>query len=146
MNFWDSSALIPLLLREQMSTRLRTLHARDRGLVVWWASRVECTGVIARLNRESRLDESEAAGARQRLRFLFAYAEEIAPGAALRGRAERLLNTHPMSTADALQLAAALVWASEQPTNRGFVALDRQLRRAAGREGFDVLPSDPELA
>jgi hypothetical protein len=51
-----------------------------------------------------------------------------------------------MSAADALQLAAALVWASEEPTNRVFVALDRQLRRAAGREGFDVLPSDHILS
>jgi hypothetical protein len=45
-----------------------------------------------------------------------------------------------MKAADALQLAAALRWAAEQPDGHEFVSLDETLRRAAKVEGFTVLP------
>ena len=60
--------------------------------------------------------------------------------------AERLLAVHPLTAGDALQLAAALIWARERPARLRFVCLDEQLRRAAGREGFNILPADRSLA
>jgi hypothetical protein len=45
-----------------------------------------------------------------------------------------------LRAADALQLAAALVWSDESPTGEGFVSLDDRLREAARRQGFEVLP------
>jgi hypothetical protein len=47
-----------------------------------------------------------------------------------------------MPGADALQLAAALVAASDQPAGHDFVCSDVRLRQAAAREGFRVLPAD----
>ena len=50
------------------------------------------------------------------------------------------LSIHPLRTADALQLAAALIWAQESPQGLEFVCLDQNLREAAPREGFSILP------
>jgi uncharacterized protein len=60
----------------------------------------------------------------------------------VRRRAGRLVATHPLRAADAFQLAAALVWCEEQPAGETFVCLDEQLREAARREGFGLLPGD----
>jgi uncharacterized protein len=67
--------------------------------------------------------------------------EEVAPTETLRKKAERLLAVHTISAADAMQLAAAMVWARDDPAGHGFVCLDDRLRDAAGREGFQVLPA-----
>lgn len=67
-------------------------------------------------------------------------ATEVRPSDEVRARAMRLLSIHPLRAADALQLAAALVWCRERTAGAGFVCLDGRLREAAGREGFEVLP------
>jgi hypothetical protein len=59
---------------------------------------------------------------------------------AVAARAKRLLAVHPLRATDALQLAAALVAADEQPATRPFVTLDHALVEIARREGFEVLP------
>jgi hypothetical protein len=46
-----------------------------------------------------------------------------------------------LRAADALQLAAALVWCQGDPLQHGFVCLDQRLREAARREGFTALPN-----
>jgi len=73
------------------------------------------------------------------LAALFRECSEILPSEPVRQRAQRLLRTHPLRAADALQLAAALVWAHESPAGLEFVCLDQNLREAASREGFKVL-------
>jgi uncharacterized protein len=50
----------------------------------------------------------------------------------------RLLRVHPPRAADAVQLAAALVATSEDPSQFAFLTSDRQLREAAEKEGFTV--------
>ncbi len=52
------------------------------------------------------------------------------------------LGTHPLKSADALQLAAALVWAGNTTRDHHFVCLDKRLRKAAGKEGFRILPEE----
>ncbi len=56
------------------------------------------------------------------------------------GRVGDRPKTHPLSAADALQLAAGLLWADGRPAHHDFVCLDQRLREAAQREGFRVLP------
>ena len=55
-------------------------------------------------------------------------------------RAMRLVTTHALRAADAMQLGAALVAVSDQPRGQEFVCGDGRLRDAAGREGFRLLP------
>jgi hypothetical protein len=58
----------------------------------------------------------------------------------VREQAGRVLRLHPLRVADALQLAAALVWCQGDPIHHDFVCLDQRLREAARREGFHILP------
>jgi len=60
----------------------------------------------------------------------------------MRTLAERLLTTHALRAADALQLAAALQWRGEPSSGAQFVSFDGRLRGAAYAEGFAVLPAD----
>ena len=64
---------------------------------------------------------------------------EIHPAPIIREHAERLLAVHPLRTADALQLAAALIWSGPLPRGHHMVCLDHRLREAARKEGFSIL-------
>ncbi|MGH2355966.1 MAG: type II toxin-antitoxin system VapC family toxin [Chloroflexota bacterium] len=142
MRFWDTSALVPLYVREAGTERMRALHREDSAVSVWWGSRVECVSAVVRRVREGQLDEAAERQVRADLRSLFEVVSEVAPTEEVRERAERCLATHALRAADALQLGAALIWARERPAGMGFVSLDERLRAAAMREGFDVLPAD----
>jgi predicted nucleic acid-binding protein len=62
--------------------------------------------------------------------------------ALVRQTAIRLLRVHPLRTADALQLAAAIAAAEDHPATLPFVTLDERLAQAAEREGFPVARPD----
>ena len=140
MRFWDSSALLPLLVAEPVSRRLEELLRRHPGIVLWWGAPVECVSALARLQREGTLARSGLRQAREVLDQLRASAFEVQPLAEVRARALRLLAVHRLRAADSLQLAAALIWCRERPQGVGFVCLDDRLRLAAGGEGFQVIP------
>ena len=55
MKFWDSSAIIPLCLKEPTSERIRDVLKVDEDIVVWWATRVECLSALERRRREGAL-------------------------------------------------------------------------------------------
>jgi predicted nucleic acid-binding protein len=60
----------------------------------------------------------------------------VQPVRGVRTTAIRLLRVHPLRTADAFQLAAAIVAAENHPASLQFVTLDDRLGQAAEREGF----------
>lgn len=138
--FWDSSALVPLLFPEVHSAPLTALVALDREITIWWATPLECQSAMHRRHRESPLPPVSLARATERLRALVELADTVSPTDEVRRRAARLVAVHPLRAADALQLAAALLWCEEQPHNEGFVCLDARLIDAARNEGFDVRP------
>ena len=140
MSYWDTSALAPLFLAERTTPLMRRLHRADRAVHTWWGSRIECVSAIARLAREGRLDTAAETRVRSDLNDLFLGVAEIEPTEEVRARPERCLAVHPLRAADALQLAAALVWAADRPAGMRFVSLDLRLRDAAAREGFTLLP------
>jgi predicted nucleic acid-binding protein len=141
MRFWDASALIPLCVDQPASPAVRALLREDAGMVVWWGSVVECWSALARLRREGLLSVEEEDRARGVLALLQEAWVEIQPQEAVRALAGRLLRVHPLRAADALQLAAALVWAGS-PAVGEMVVLDRRLREAARLEGLRPLPDD----
>lgn len=140
MRFWDTSAIMPLVSREPLSDEMRRLLEEDVGMVVWWATRVECVSAISRRTREGLLGPEGEASARGLLDDLSGSWTEARPTARLRALAEQALAAHPLRAADALQLASALIWCGGEPRGRSFVCLDERLRTAASRSGFALLP------
>ena len=65
MRFWDSSAIVPLIVAETSSVAVRALLADDSEVVVWWSTEIECLSALARREREKNVssDESLAAAA-----------------------------------------------------------------------------------
>jgi hypothetical protein len=108
-------------------------------MVVWWATPVEFVSALARHERAGNLTSYELADHRRYLKALSMAWIEIQPSPSLRRLAERLLMTHPLRAADALQLAAALTGAQGDPTTLEFVCFDSRLITAARREGLEVL-------
>ena len=115
MRFWDASALIPLCLQEQQTGLLKKLAQEDEAIVAWWGSPVECLSALARLRREDALSPAEEEQAQTVLRALMTAWTEVEPSGLVREQAGRVLRLHPLRAADALQLAAALVWCQEIP-------------------------------
>jgi predicted nucleic acid-binding protein len=136
VRFWDSSALVPLLVPEAMSRSMQELYERDPVMVAWWATEIECTSAIARRQRLGPLREAIVSEAFNRLGALRAAWHEVEPGEEIREAAKRLVRVHDLRTADALQLAAALFAAEGRPSTLEFVSLDDRLATAARREGF----------
>lgn len=143
MRFWDSSAVVPLIVQETFTeSLLKTLEA-DQKLLVWWGTPVECMSAIARREREGSLTPAETTAASERLASLSGAWNEIIPSASVRVQAQRLLRLHPLRAADALQLAAAVIAAEHEPGSLEILTLDDRLREAAEREGFRVIrPSE----
>jgi uncharacterized protein len=140
MRFWDSSAIIPLCLKEGASEAIKGLMKDDEDIVVWWTTYIECLSALSRRQREGVLTSGDAEKARAVLSALAVAWSEIQPTEMVRLRAERLLSIHPLRAADALQLAAALVWAQETPRGLEFVCLDQNLRESSLKEGFSIQP------
>ncbi len=136
MKFWDSSAVIPLLVPEATSGLMQKLFEGDPVIVAWWATEIECTSAIARRQRQGQLREELAADAFARLSALQVGWHEVEPSEGIRDSAKRLLRVHDLRTADALQLAAAFFVAEARPSTLEFISLDDRLLTAARREGF----------
>lgn len=145
MRFWDSSALVPLLVEELTSQRMSDLLRQDADIALWWGSELECAGALHRLLRQGDITRSGLQRRLTTLERLQTKALEIQPTVELKARAVRLLAIHPLRAADALQLAAALTWCNEQPRKAIFVCLDGRLRSAAATEGFDIRPYSEEV-
>lgn len=136
--FWDSSALVPLLVHEAASRRA---HAELRNFlpVVWWGTPVEIHSAISREHRLGQLSDREVQKALAQLAILVRGTKEILPGDHVRELARKMLDVHDLRAADSLQLAAALVWCQERPATRSFLGADRRLLDAVRAQGFSVV-------
>lgn len=142
MRFWDTSAIVPVCVREPASANVKAILVKDSGVVVWWATRTECVSALTRRVREGMLRVAGERHAREVLEALSNAWIEVQPSETLRRTAERLLAVHPLRAADAFQLAAALQWCRGQPTGNALVSFDARVREAGRREGFSVLPAE----
>lgn len=142
MRYWDSSALVPLLVKERLSDSMEALLETDPSVATWWGTSVECGSAIARREREGAGDAGEVAAASGRLAALEADWSEVAPSERIRSSARRLLRVHDLHAGDALQLAAALAASAGSGEPLPFVTLDDRLALAASREGFPILGLD----
>jgi len=136
-SFWDSSALVPLCANQTASAFVRAAW-RSKSITVWWGTPVEMMGALCRLLRGGELSTRGFQKAARRMEALRGRWVEVAPTERVRELAETLTRRYTIRAADALQLAAALVWSAGHPQQRPFVCFDRRLAEAAEREGFRI--------
>lgn len=139
MIFWDSSAIVPLVTREATSEQMFKIYRADPEMLVWWATEIECVSAICRRERDADLHAGHINSALGRLKRLGEAWHEVQAGDRVRAIARRLLRTHNLRTADALQLAAAIALGAGDASRISFLTLDDKLRLAADREGLHVV-------
>jgi uncharacterized protein with PIN domain len=139
LRYWDTSAIVPLLLEERGSALARAWLEDDPQIVTWALTRLEIAATVERLARDGVI----SAGERRRIHEAFerfsAMWAEVTDILATRSRAMALLARQVLHSADAAQLGAAWLAAEGDPTALEFVCFDRALAGAAEREGFRVL-------
>jgi predicted nucleic acid-binding protein len=140
MRFWDTSALVPLVIPETTSDAVARLLRDDAEILVAWTTTIECASAFARKHRDRSANETQLAAALGRLRDLSRHWSVLEPTNALRLLAEKLVLRHAVRAADAIQLASAALAAevSEEPLE--FVCFDNRLALAATTEGLRVVP------
>ena len=138
MKFWDSSAVVPLLVDEPSTPAVSALRDNDPTMLVWWATEVDCVSAISRLERNADLNPDATTASLARLDALIATWAQILPTHTVRQVARRMLRVHDLRASDALQVAAATVAAEGHPASLEFVSLDDRLVAAARREGFAI--------
>jgi uncharacterized protein len=139
MRFWDSSAIVPLLVAQPASDTVGRLLRLDPEAIIWWSTPIECAAALARLEREGSLSPKQTNVSLERLRRLAQTFDEVQPTDRVRCTALRLLRSHRLRAADSLQLAAAIEASAGHPNVLPFVCLDERLADAALREGLDVV-------
>ena len=142
MIFWDTSAIVPLLVEERATALVRAALKPADAMVVWWGTPLEALSSLARREREGGLTRPAVQLARRRLIALSEAWHELVPTAIVREHADNLLLRHPLRAADALQLGAALTLAQGRPRGHRFATLDQRLSDAARGEGFDLVFPD----
>ncbi len=139
MRYWDASALVPLIVAEPDSDRVRGWLAEDDHIITWVWTRTEITGAIERRTREGLLSRRQRREVLDRFGALADRWDEVTEVLAVRSRAEALLARHPLRAADAGQLGAALLVEEQLARALTFVCRDQRLLSAADVEGLRIL-------
>lgn len=138
VNYWDTSAIVPLLVEENSTSVREAEFGSGSPVVTCWSTALEVRSALERLRREGVLPESSLRAAENRFAVLRRQWLVVRPGDFCRERAERLLRIHPLRAADALQLASALVACGENTKDAEFHCGDVPLCTAARLEDFSV--------
>jgi uncharacterized protein with PIN domain len=142
VRFWDTSALIALVVAERATAQVERWLREDPEVVVWTLTRVELLSALARRRRQEPGATRRLLAARREIVSAWQHWSEVTTVEIVRRYAERIVETHPVRAADALQIGAALVAAEDDPATLDFVTLDHQQAAAAEREGFHVLSAN----
>ena len=140
MKFWDSSAIVPLMIEEEETAYCLKTLSDDQEMLIWCLSKVEIISALCRRLRDKAISDTDFQMAKGRLHDLLERAYEVRAIEKVRDRALRLLEVHPLRAADACQLASALVATQEDPKRVALVCFDHRLNDAALKEGFAVNP------
>jgi len=141
VRFWDSSALVALHVEQTHTSALRRAYDEDPLVLAWLLSDVEIRSALCRMGRDGRMSGEDLGEATTRVESFWKGVHVVTVVDAAKVRAKRLLEVHPLSAGDALQLGAALAVAVDDPLEWEFVTLDARLATAARREGFAVIPA-----
>lgn len=139
MRYWDSSAIVSLVVRQRGSRLARRLRTEEPSAVTWCLSDVEVRSGLCRLFRDGDLTSQSLQSSWNEVQTLLRQFALVSTLEAVKLRAIRLLGVHSLKAADALQLGAALAASEDLASGWEFVSFDSRLCDAARREGFSVL-------
>jgi len=139
VRFWDTSALVPIVVVEPKSPIVRRWMAEDRNVVVWTLTRAELLSALARKRRNTPAAREGLRTARRELLAVWERWAEVESVDLVRHHAERVVERYPLRAAEALQIGAALVAAGQDAASLTFVTLDASQAEAAEAEGLRVL-------
>ena len=135
--YWDSSALVALLIEEEKSVKARKLKGQTSQILTWVLTPVEVFSALCRLEKEGALsldDFQKCYEVWQMIENGLIFVKDIE---AVKCITYRLLRVHSLKAADSLQLAAAIL--SKQTSDVfPFITFDQKLEEAALKEGFQV--------
>jgi predicted nucleic acid-binding protein len=140
VRFWDSSALVPLIVQQTATAEAERWIAEDGAVVAWTLSFVELVSALRRQVREGGASEAIARQAEELAGELLSRAHVVSDVEGVKAIAVRLLRVHALRAADALQLGAAVAWSGGRPEGAILHTFDLRLGEAASREGFRVIP------
>ncbi|MFY9341868.1 MAG: type II toxin-antitoxin system VapC family toxin [Planctomycetota bacterium] len=143
MIFLDTSWLVKLYVDEDDSLAVRKAIGGDADVVVSDLAYVEFHSAIARRRRERSLAARTAAALVARFRGDWTGRVRVAISPDVLHRAADLLNEHALRSADAVQLASALLIAAGAPEAPRFGTADGRLVAAATAEGLIALEPTP---
>ena len=141
MRYWDTSALVPLLVREEFSPQVQRWLSEEPHVATWVWTRTEIISAIERRVRQGLMSRQQRRTTLGSLGALADDWDEVSDILPVRSRAASLLARHPLRAADAGQLGAALLLRDQIAGELVFVSLDENLSMAAEREGLRVLDS-----
>jgi uncharacterized protein len=144
VRFWDASALVALVIEDQFTNQAHRWRVEDPEILAWCLSPTEIWSAVARRRRGGKLGSPDVRKAREQLARLSTEWHEVDDVAAVRQRAFRLLDVHPLRASDALQLGAALVALRDHPDGTELVTTDSRFAAAADIEGFTVIGAELE--
>jgi len=134
--FWDSSALVKLLVEEPGTDVAVALWDESAGVVASRLSVPEVSAALAAAERGGRVDRARARVARNEwLRYLLAL-DVVEISADIADHAAGLAASHPLSGADAVHLATAMALGDGELV---LATWDRRLAAAAVAEGLSVV-------
>ena len=139
MRFWDSSALVPLVLIEARSADVARLLLEDGDIVSADIAPIEVTSALWRRKHRNELTVAEIHDAERLFARISRSWRPIGQSNNVVDHSLFLLSRHHLRTLDAIQLATALVLVGND-RSLPIVTLDQRLSAAARAEGFPVLP------
>lgn len=139
MFFWDSSAIVALLLYEKETERIRSFLEQSEELSAYISviTPLEIASAIVRKIQDGAITLKQADLARLiisefRKEVYLVFADQNVLDIAL-----HLQKIYSLKVADAIQLASARV-GTENPSVVNFLSLDEKLNNAARLEGFNA--------
>ena len=140
MKYWDTSAIVPLLVAESSSAILRMIVREDDQIATWSWTRTEVVAAIERRAREGIHSRHQRLDILIDLDSFAVTWDEITDTLVIRTRAHSVLSRHALKAADAGHLGSALLVQDQLNEPLDFVCLDHRLSSAAQLEGLRVVP------
>ncbi len=146
VNYWDTSAIVALILKEDASQILMDLYEDHSPIYTWTLSSIEVYSAIHRRSKMAKVTAGELQSWLKRWEIIQACINYIEAIPLVKKISENVLRVHELKAADSLQLAAAIFLRNPSAlmhTDKKsfFLTTDKQLAKAAFKEGFEVLPN-----